>query len=411
MSSFIGKLRTWMESYHSVVPLSILLSTSPLPPLTTLQRLRALGIYKSIPDILGVNIEDFKRQGYSDRFIELLKVASLSQRTGSIEPLKSLVEEKISETRADLELMDYTISQNMELLSVFVLLLPSILASLLFIVNPTIVATILLACSALGLILGICLGLISIPWELRIRGSVLPLIFSPVIFLVAFYIFQDPLKSLVILSIVLSPYLFKKLREELKVLEESLELARRATTSTSNIFRALEIEDPEYLLSDRFYGVSRAICVAIYLLALHGGVRLRESLVKLLEYIRDYVGYVKRLRNKTRVIFLYSAIMGMLSAVSLAFIVVVLSFLSSTMSSSTLPLITAIYMPSHEELELVKEYIRYVLAVNSLTFSLITALFRDGNPVYFPLYLLPISIAVMLSYNLTLLYVPVLLGW
>jgi len=411
LPSFTSKLRTWMESYRSVVPLSILLSTSPLPPLTTLQRLRSLRIYKSIPDLLNTNLDDLRKKGYSDKFVELLRVASLSHRTGSVEPLRSLVEEEMAETRTSLELMDYTISQNMELLSVFILLLPSILASLLFIVNSTIVATVLLACSLLGLVIGLCLGFLSIPWELRLRGPLLPALISPVIFLLAFYLLQDPLKSLIVLSVLLSPYLFKRLRNELGVFRESLELARRATTSTSNIFRALEIDSPEYLLSKKFYGVSRAVCVAIYLLALHGGTKLRESLVKLLEYIRDYMNYINRLRSRTRVIFLYSVIMGALSAVSLAFIVTVLSFFSSMFSYSSITLMTSIYIPTPEEIGMIKYYVRIVLAVNSLTFALITALFREGNPLYFPLYLLPLSVVVTLSYDFSLLYVPVLLGW
>ena len=70
----------------------------------------------------------------------------------------------------------------------------------------------------------------------------------------------------------------------------------------------------------------------------------------------------------------------------------------------------AFYIPSTIELEFLKKSLDLVLTLNAFGLSIATSTSREGNPLYFTLYLPVIGFAMWIGYTMAFLYAPQLFG-
>ncbi|RLE75721.1 MAG: hypothetical protein DRZ80_02300 [Thermoprotei archaeon] len=405
-----NRIRIWFESEKDAVPLSIVFLTSPLSPLSTLHKLKRLGLYSYLPE--PSQLLDHLPDSFSSKMRETLRVAILSHKSGSREVINQKLSEVMSRTETELEIADYNISQLYQFISVFTTLVPSIIASVLFFMNlKNGVITIISA--ALFSVMAGFLGLTVFPGELRLpsppkRYLALFLIVAPL-----YFIFNFELKLLLLISLAsLIPsflsWIF--LSNKMKILREARELVRKANTTTFNLFKALEIEDPDFLLARRWFGIARAATTSLYLLALHGGGRLSDSLNLLESYYSRYLNALDRIRSKTRVMMFYSVIEALVIAGIYAILVYTLLFFANLPRYYSEAYTGAFYIPSTIELEFLKKSLDLVLTLNAFGLSIATSTSREGNPLYFTLYLPVIGFAMWIGYTMAFLYAPQLFG-
>jgi len=403
----IEKLKTWFESERDAIPLNIIFLTSPLSPLTTLYKLRRLGLYTYLPE--PSKIFDSLPSGISGKMKETLKTALLSHKSGSREVIKHKLSEIISRTETELELADYNLTQLYQFISVFTTLVPSIIASVLFFMNLEQGVAVIIGVAILSVFAGF-LGLTVFPSELRIPAPP-KRYFLFLISAIPLYLFLNfemkLLFSLTMASSICSLLSWIWLFKKLNVLKDARELVRKAGTASFNVFKALEIEDPDYLLHEKWFGIAKAATTSLYLLALHGGRRLSESLNLLESYCSRYLNALFRIRSKTRVMMFYSIMEALVIAAIYAILVYTLIYFSSMELHGAWG---SFYIPSIKEVEMLKNSLDLVLTLNALGLSIATSTSREGNPLYFTLYLPLISLAMWLGYVLAFGYAPTLFG-
>ncbi len=412
-SSLFYGIRKWIKSESDAIGLSIALYTSPLPPLTTLDKLREIG-YDYLPSSEQIlNGEGLKN--LSERMIEMLKVAKHCHKVGNKEPLLRLYERTMSSIETMLELMDYNLSQLYQIMSLFITLIPSIVVSVLFFLEPNSALKALYSTALLGILLCF-LGLSIYPWELRIPSpSIKTYIFLslsiPLFLLINSFKFKHPLLlSFSIASIPSAMISFSNIRSYIKVINEAHELVDKADNCVYNIFYCLNIDNPEYLLDKKWFGIARATMSTLYLLALYGIEEVSESLGKLERIIRNYLQAFKNFRSKTRVMLFYTIVEAFIAAAIYGIIICTLSYFSSFKIYTSLAGENPVYTLIPENLDTISNALDNVLLLNAISLSVATASIREGNPLYFMLYL-PLSCFTMwLGYQMAIVYTPVLLS-
>ena len=409
------------------IPLAIVLASSPLPPLSTLRHLKSLEVpgFEDLPDFEQVLDGDFP-PGCSPRLRKVLEAAALAQQSGSTEVVVQRVEEEMDSIEVSLELADYQLSQFYQVLSVFVTLVPSIVATMLVFLDPrAAVDTILgLAAFAVGASL---LGFVFFPGELRLpappRRALLPMVAIAPAYAAA-SLLGAPHPALLAVALGSSPTAILSLswtKEELEVLEEALELVRRACAgarySMKTALRLDEREEgPEFLLSSKWFGVARGACTALYLLAFKGGRKLEDCLARLERYTRRYVEALRKFRSRTASMMLLTAVEAAIVALIYAVVIATASFFAGLATRPEFAgaggLAYGFKLPSQEDVAILKSAVDLALALDAVALAIATALCREGDPRFAPTYLPLIAGVTLASYSASAQWAPSLFaGW
>ncbi|MCD6357048.1 MAG: hypothetical protein J7L75_00535 [Thermoproteales archaeon] len=409
---FFSRIGIWLRSEADAVPLALVLLVSPLTPLATLRQLRELGEYSYLPDPEELLVREPDALG--EKMREVLRAALLAQRAGRRSVLEQELDELMARTGMELEVADYHLSQLFQLASLFTTVIPVTLASVVLFTNPGAVAPLLLACAAAAAILGAVAGLGVFPRELALPTpplkSFTAMVLLPLTYLalVALGMVGVGIECPVLLSTALGsiPLSLTQLSWRQRVLatyREARELVRKAGTASYNVFAALGIKDPAYLLSGRWVGVARAAATSLYMLCLYGGRGLEAALRRLEAYVGRYLDYLLRIRGKTRAMLLYGLLEAAVVAASYAILMATLRYLSSLPGGAV-----GVRIPSQAELDAMMEWLDAVLAVDSLALALATAAAREGQPLLFGSYLPALAAVTWAGFTLGLHAAPLL---
>jgi len=404
----LSKIRTWIESESDAIGLLLLLIASPLSPLATLEELKERGLYTYLPSVDDILEKNFQ-EGLSEKMREVLYVALDSDREGTKKPLMRLYDKIISNIRVQLELMDYNLSQLYQFISIFITLVPSILFSTVLFINPSYSVSLLLGISIFSFFSSF-LGLTIYPCELRlsspnIKYLLMYLFVIPTYHVISAKLICNPLlASITILSFPIMLMTCRKLREKLNLLKYSHELVEKASLCLWNIFECIGIDDPEKLLRKRWYGISKAVATTLYLIGIFGTDDVSDTISGLEKMLREYIKSFNRLRSKTKVMLFYSIIEAAVSASIYAFLLYTLRYFCS-LSVTGIP----INIPSRSFLKYLESIIDITFVLNSISLSIVTATVREGNPLYFIVYLPVIGLSLWFAYDFSLTFIRMLL--
>ena len=398
--SFFNKVKTWILSDVSVLPLLILLYVSPLPPLSTIKFLkdRVRG-FEWLPNPL----KDKEYGYFSNSFCELLNTIILSHRTGSRSVLVEEAERRLRELEGELDILDYNLGQIYQFISIFTSIIPSIIVSTLIFVNFDTSVLIALALALFSLFASF-LGYTIYPSELSLKSSLRTLVFYiaviPLYFVLRFFIKTPLMFSILICSIPSGIFSHLYLRKRLREMDLTMDRLRMTVSAPFNIFKVLKIK-PSRLLEIGGNILVKIINASIYLIALHS--EDKTAYISLERLYTKYYETFRKIRQKTRMMFFYSLLEAGITTAIYVFIVVTLMFLSSYEIS------TPIFMiPSGERLNQFISILDIIFGLNSLALSILTATVREGNALYFPLYLPLILITMIVSYIVFFTYAPML---
>lgn len=400
----LEKVKTYVRTSLLSLPLGVILNFSPLPPLTTLVYLSQLKIYEEIPEKL-LDVEELRERGYSPEFLQLYEEAARAQRTGTRAGLTHYLERRIRELKTSLEMMDYNISTMIEILALITIVLPLILAAVIAFIYPYFMVGVVSGVSALGLLTSLGISLTFIPPELWLRKP-RAIVFAPFLLsLPVFYVTGDVALSIMVGAIPSAVLSFREERRNYRVLEEAMNMVSKATYSRNPVLAGVDLD---YLLSDVWYGIAKSAVTTLYILYTQGGRKFAEGVSKLLAFIRDYVESYRSLRRKALQSLVYALIMSSIAAVCMAIVVFTVDFMSDVGMPTG---VSGFVIPTKEHVEELKGATSLYIAVTSLTYALGIASLRDGNPLYFPVYLALILPLNYVSYMLALQYAPVLVRW
>ncbi len=349
------------KTVFSSLDLAIILYSSPLPPSATLKRL------EKSSDIGGGD--------------GILEIARRDELSGTREGLRNYIENKLSELRVRVETTEELIQQLGELMMLFTVSLPLIVVGLVFMVSPGKAAPLLVAFSAIGGLVGAA-AYAKIPVELRFPPpgrralAALSLMAVPLLLEAGglIRVGEEVFLLVVAASAPSAALTYREAREILGELEGDRRLLVEALRCPFHIFRCLGLDAFEEPVRLR---VSRVLREILMLYGRFG--RDEEGLRWLVEYFESY----RRLLGDVRARTMLSLLNGIVGVSVLA---LGLSMVSSVFSS--LPAVSVAGLSiSPVSFARVKPYLDLVLAVNSLSYSVATASMREGNPLYFPLYL------------------------
>ncbi|RLE92395.1 MAG: hypothetical protein DRN04_10425 [Thermoprotei archaeon] len=390
------------KSKRDTLPLSIILSVSPLPPLSTFFHLKKLGFYSYLP-IRPSSSKELKKKGFSKDFIELYEEALRSQTTGSRRGLKSFIEEKLAEFKTSAEIAEMKTLSNASLMNSLAIVVPTLLTTLMLVTSPEIAPLILILLSIVSLLVILALNLpvvISIySYKFRKPEVLLSLLAAIPLYLVL----KDIVISLIVASVPASIFSGINVLKETKLRAQLLNIVKTASqVSSKNVFKVIK-ETPQKLFEKFDYGVMKAVVATLYLISAYAPCT--EAYDKLTEYTRIYVTTVKRIRSKFNAILLYSAIMIAISVSTLYLTVFSIGEFSQRIPRGILVIgYSFIRLPTLTQLNEIKVTLDFAITVNVLAFSLMCAMLREGNPLYFALYFPLLLIIALICKYITLTY-------
>jgi len=398
--SFFNKIKYWILSDASVLPLLILMYVSPLPPLSTLKFLRdRVSGFKWLPNPLKSKANGY----YSKNFWDLMNTVVLSHKTGSKSILIEEVDRKLRGLEGELDILDYNLSQIYQFISIFTSIVPSIVVSTLIFVNFEISRYIALALALFSLGGGL-LGYTIYPSELSLKSSLRILVFYifviPLYFVFKFFIKTPLMFSILICSIPSGIFSYLYLRKCLQEMDLTLDRLRKTVSAPLNVFKILNIK-PSNLLESKGNILSKIVNASIYLIALHS--EDKGAYIDLERLYTKYYETFRKIRSKTRIMFFYSVLEAAITTAIYVFIIVTLIFLSQYEVS------TPVFMiPSEESLNQFIGILDIIFGLNALALSILTATVREGNALYFSLYLPFILVVMITSYYVFFTYTPLL---
>jgi len=412
----ISRIRVWEKSEADAIPLALVLLVSPLMPLVTLRQLKGLREYEYLPDPEEMLSGNPGFRHLSDKMREVLQTALLAQRAGKRSVLEQKLEELLGKTASELEVSSYHITQLFQFSSLFITVIPVTVVSVVFFISLSLVTNLLLACALIAVVAGGLLGFGVFPRELALPAPPIKSFIAaapiPLVYLILYMLGRlgvgvecPALLSVAAGSVLLSALQLVWRRRVLSAYREARELVRRAGVASYNVFAALGVVEPEYLLSDKWVGVARAATTSLYMLCLFGGRGLEAALRRLETYVGRYLDYLLRVRGRMRAMFIYGLIETLVVACTYAILVATLQFFGTMPWSAAA---TGMRMPTQAELAELLCWLDLVLAVDSVALALATAAAREGQPLLFGIYLPPLSGAMWLGYVLGLRLAPLL---
>jgi len=390
------------KTRKDVIPLTIILSISPLPPLSTLLHLKKLGFYEYLPE-KPLSVKQLKEKGYSKSFIELYREALKSQTTGSRRGLTSFIEEKLLEFKTSAEIAEMRTLSNSSLMNSLAIVVPTLITTLMLVTSPQVAPLTLILLSLVSLITVLALN---IPVALSLHSYRFKdpiVLITLVLALPLTLLLKDPLTSMLIASIPAFVFSLINVIRENKLRNKILELVKTASqASITNIFKLIKTT-PRKLFETFDYGVMKAVAIALYLISAYSPSP--EAYDKLLEYTRVYVSTVKKIRGKFNAILVYSVIMIAFSVSTIYLTVFSIGKFSSTIPENTvLPGYYFISLPSKSQIEKIEDALDLAIIINAVAFSMMCAMLREGNPLYLSLYLPALLTVALLGRHLTLTY-------
>jgi len=386
-----------------VLELAVITTYSPQPPLTTLHFLKKIGVYKFLPEE-NVSVEELKKRKFSDEFCEFWQEAQSATISGEREGLRSFLEEKFSDLKTRLDMIDFRLQTYLMALNTFLLVLPLIL-SVMTIFTGTEAVQPLVFIPLCSLPIALVPPLILMPREMSLKNP-RPLVFAPIVAATLVYFFTRNILLLALLSIPSSALTFIEEKKALKEIEEAGRILRKAAQSPNIKF--IEIKDPEELL-ERGFGFSKALLVALYIqLAFLQTKSYFKAVSKLLSIFREYHSSLKKIRERAGSVLLVGLIIITVAAASFAIVFYTVS--NTSRIAREIPYSTYRLRPlsEHELLDLRFKLLE-VLAAMSLALSVL-ATTREANPLYFPLYLPLLILVSYFTFEACLQIVPLWLG-
>ena len=342
----------------SDLDLAIILYSSPLPPSATLRRIKDYFI--------------FRERGVAE-------IAKRDELSGVREGLKTFIENKLAELKIQVENTELLLQQLSDLLLVFTVSLPLIVAGLLFMLGPEQGIITLLTLSLMGLIIGV-ISFTQVPPELRFpllsKNSYLALflLILPII-TNAFYHLDSAL--FLLLSLFSIPSAVIALLDEKKIireLDENQQILTEAMKCPFHLYRCIGLE---HLNSPVVMNISRTIRTILNLYGKFGTEK--RGLLWLSEYYKQVVKLVRDTRART-LMALFNGFIG------IAVLALGLSMIQSVFSS--LPNINLQFINMGPQIYMnIKPRLYIVLGINSISYSIATSSVREGNPLYFTIYL------------------------
>jgi len=259
---------------------------------------------------------------------------------------------------------------------------------------------------ALFSVFGGLLGYMVYPSELSLSCSYRSLVFYILVipFYFVFRLFTNTplLLSVLVSSIPVSLVEYMFLRKNLVEMRSTLDRLRKTVSAPLNIFKILKIK-PSKLLETGGNILVKIINASIYLIALHS--ENKTAYISLERLYTKYYETFRKIRQKTRVMFFYSVLEAGISVAIYIFIIVTLLFLSQYEVSTPVFVI-----PSQSQLNRFISVLDIIFGLNALALSILTATVREGNALYFSLYLPLILTTMIVSYYVFFTYAPTLFG-
>jgi len=396
--SILDRIKIWFESQRDIIPLSIILTTSPLPPLTTLNKVRELGFYKYLPKGTNPILKE-----YSKKFREFYREIAEAHISGSEKRVEYFLEDKLEEFKSFAETGELRVLSNIAMLNSIAVILPPMISVLMVLTNPLSTPLLLIGLSILSIVLILLLNLPNVTslYSIKFKKAYLTLLILLAIPL--YFLTENPYLALLVPSIPLSIVSFIELKKELNERENLLSIVKSAATGV-NIFKYYKLNPEKFV--KKYYGFMKGVAVALYLGYAFGSGEKMEALLK---YYRIYLNTLKRIRLKTFTVIFYSFLM-----VSAAVSVLYLMEGSLREFRARTPDIPAtfnfIQLPSLSQLNELEKYLDIAVVINITAFALSCAMLREGNPLYFTIYLpLLLTIAVISKYITLTYFLPLLI--
>jgi len=403
------KFKVGSESKISAYFLSIAISSSPLPPLSTLIELRNLLGLKWIPDhpIRPSTVDTvLKRKGCSKEFIELYKEAWISTSTGSRENLNFLASRFLDDLREKVESTSWTAGFVLTAVVTVAILFPLVLNLIYAFTAPEsgIIVTVL---SMLFAAIGSLITVILIPQHLHlpVENRILAYALAPLALAVPLYfILHSATVALFIATIPSALILFRyqeKLLDSLKKGEDIL-----SVMCTTKDITLAGIRNPRKLLSNEFWGFIRYALAALFILLKSGGEKYFDCVSKLTNFVKEYRRLFLSMRKRGLVILCACLFMTALAASMYAISYATLENLSELgYSLGDIMKRSGFEFPTRENLATIRTIIDFSLTTISASLALIATCFRDANPSYILMYLPLFLLVSALIYNITLNYI------
>mgnify|MGYP000330092662 CR=1 FL=1 len=404
----LNNISLYLKSKRDTLPLSIILSVSPLPPLSTFLHLRKLGFYNYLP-IKPTTRRELKKKGFSKDFIELYEETLKAQTTGSKAGLRSFIEEKLMEFKTSAEIAEMKTLSNAALMNSLAIVVPTLITTLMLVTSPEIapLTLILLSLASLLVVISLNLPVVISVYSYRFRKP--EVLLSLVAAIPLYFLLKDIVVSLAVVSVPVSFFSLMNVMKETKLRKTLLDIVKTASQVPSkNVFKVIK-ETPQKLFEKFDYGVMKAIVATLYLISAYAPSS--EAYIKLAEYTKIYVLTVKRIRSKFNAILLYSALMIAISVSTMYLTVFSIGEFSQRIPREA-PMLgySFIKFPTPRQLNDIKASLEIAIAVNVLAFSLMCAMLREGNPEYFALYFpLFLAIAILCKHLTTAYLLPALI--
>ncbi len=397
LSFFKSKFSTWLKCEMYAIPLALLVYVSPLPPLSTVNFVR---------ERLRLSFLDDKAN-FSGRFRELFEVIKHTHIYGSRKPMEQYVDRVLGELEGELDVADYNLSNVYSMVSLFTTLLPTLIVSTLVFIDASSAVNSALMLSFIAVIVSF-IGLTVYPSEVSFSPPPIRIYLFFLLTPLLYFIMPTETRLLASVSIASIPsciLTFMHLKHQINELKDELRIVRTFISSPLNPFSSMKIK-PSNLLKKGCLPIVKAVNTGFYLIALHSEDKQSYSLLN--TYFLRYYKFIMNLRRKTRIMLFYSILESAMSTGIYVFLIVTLAYLSS--QAQVMPSGIGLYIPSTQEIDYFYANIDLIITLNATALSVLTATIREGNPAYFSLYLFPISLTTLVTYHVTNLLAPSILG-
>ncbi|RLE78871.1 MAG: hypothetical protein DRJ52_09630 [Thermoprotei archaeon] len=380
----------WLKEYRAtkerekwVGVLAAACFSSPFPPASTILELSKLGLWflpKSPPELL--------LKAKTPRFKELVEECKVAQLAGRKDSIKALAERYMDDLKNSLAALDIHVVSFSEILGWLGLFAPLFfLCSVIFIPLEQVKIFILVSLAA-SILISLVFFAGKTPREFSLPS---PPLYSFLSFLITpiGYLLGLPLTiSLLIASIPSAVFLLFYQRKLMEYIDLAEKICSRASSTMITPIILPKNFKPRDILSSEFWGFAGILLKSLYLILTYGSEKYFENANRILEFFRQYRFYMNRFREKATAMYFYALIFVAIAGLSIAWTYTM--YIELSQITTPTGKYFNISIPRVKDLE---NLIDATLAAVSLSFSLAVAVSKDGNPLYFPLYI-PLLLAI-----------------
>ncbi|RLE57133.1 MAG: hypothetical protein DRJ40_02105 [Thermoprotei archaeon] len=374
---------------RSYIQLLIITATSPLPPISTITFLKKLGILNYIPSELS-EIK-LRKLNFHNKFIEVIKYIKEAQLLGSKQILRNKLEHELNELRIRSEVIAERTAMNLEIIFTLLFTAP-LMISLILLFIPTLrpaipyvfYTSLALSITVTAIVTASLIPLEYSTFENPPYTTYIPLVLTPAIYLVT----RDPLLAILTSSIASLPQTVKYYRKSVDSFNEVVTLIEKLQVLPTASPIELGIEDVSKLLRYRA-PITKALALTLYLTLLFRSTRSDAS------QLHQYATLLRKFITDLRIRLTYTAIYAVIALGLMTVAASIVLKVHTTLAHYSLqgPIPTPLPVLQPVDVNLVKELTTTLLTASAVVFSIVVALFRELNPMYFTLYL-PTTAAV-----------------